>query len=121
MTYPTYGAARFCKEFGIRVETIAWDLSEKDAQILQERLASRVIISDEVPRRLEVVARVDVAYGEDKKLTFAAAVVLDGKRFASKKASARKVRFDSRMYLVCSRFGRSPAIEKALKRLVGLT
>jgi hypothetical protein len=66
LTYPTYGAARFCKEFGIRVETIAWDLSEKDAQILQERLASRVIISDEVPRRLEVVARVDVPMAKTK-------------------------------------------------------
>lgn len=97
-----------------------WDLSEKDARILQERLASRVIISDEVPRRLELVAGVDVAYGEDKKLAFAAAVVLDWKTLRMKESVCAEstIRFPYVPGLLS--FREIPAIEKALKRLVAV-
>jgi deoxyribonuclease V len=97
-----------------------WDLSEKDAQILQERLACRVIISDEMPRRLQLVAGVDVAYGEDKKLAFAAAVVLDWKTLRVKESVSAEgaIRFPYVPGLLS--FREIPAIESALKRLVAV-
>jgi deoxyinosine 3'endonuclease (endonuclease V) len=54
-----------------------WDLSEKAAAELQQRLASRVITEDRLPERITTVAGVDAAYSDDNSVAFAAVAVID--------------------------------------------
>lgn len=53
-----------------------WDLTPRDAIALQNRLRDRVVVSDDLPERIDTVAGVDVGFEDGGRVTRAAVAVL---------------------------------------------
>ncbi|HLF96060.1 MAG TPA: deoxyribonuclease V [Methylococcaceae bacterium] len=53
-----------------------WDLTPRDAIALQKRLRERVVAADDLPKRIEYIAGVDVGFEDDGRVTRAAVAVL---------------------------------------------
>ncbi|MBV9491499.1 MAG: deoxyribonuclease V [Verrucomicrobia bacterium] len=94
-----------------------WDLSPDQAVALQRELATRLIIRDELPDRLQLVGGVDVAYREDKSLAVAAAVVLDAETLQVRELVHAHVQISFPYIPGLLSFREIPAIESALGKL----
>lgn len=94
-----------------------WNVDYREARLLQERLASQLILHDKLPASIKTIAGTDISYAKSSGLLFAAIVVLDytSMKMIEEASAVEEVRFPYIPGLLSFREG--PSLIAAFKKL----